>query len=50
MRLEIGSLNQRATPWVTYAVLAGGMLTAILLVFLVRVQSSALEIYAAINQ
>jgi hypothetical protein len=33
--------HQRATPWVSYTVLAGGLVTAILLVFIYRVQSSS---------
>lgn len=32
-------LQQRAAPWVSFAVLAGGMATALILVMLVRTQT-----------
>ncbi len=34
-------LNQKASPWVSFTVLAGGLLTAVILFFLVRVEKSA---------
>lgn len=36
--------RQKATPWVSFAVLAGGMLTAVILFFLVIVEASILEL------
>lgn len=37
-------LSQKATPWVSVAVLAGGMLTAILLVVLVRIENGVQDL------
>jgi hypothetical protein len=34
-------LNQKASPWVSFTVLAGGLLTALILFFLVKVEQDA---------
>lgn len=38
----MGYLGQRAAPWVSVVVMAGGLLTAISLVFLFKFETSAL--------
>ncbi len=37
-------LKQKATPWVTFSVLAGGIVSAMLLYFLVRVENDVQNI------
>ncbi len=41
-------LKQKATPWVSFSVLAGGMVAAVMLFFLARVQQDVqgFEYYA----
>ena len=37
--MNFGNLHQKASTWVTFSVLGGGMLTALILVFIYRVQN-----------
>lgn len=37
--MKLGNLQQKATPWVSFAVLAGGLVSALLLAFVEHVQS-----------
>ncbi len=35
----MNNLKRKATPWVTFSVLAGGLATSIILFFLVRIEN-----------
>lgn len=42
-------LKQKASPWVSFSVLAGGLASALILMFLVKVENNAQAINFAVD-
>jgi len=42
--------HQKATPWVSFVVLAGGLTTALILFFVVRVENNARFLSAPVDE